>query len=504
MSSVKTKKARRLQNPRQRLRGLAATAFLCTCIAYAQNGHSQAQKHTEIVHVDEEIGFIMLDEVRETIKQGDSICILLVKTQESICQIEPKIVQRKQLFFPAKSTVSKFESGMKVILSRVYVKSNSKGIAGKTVAPLSEIKAKLFQEKRENKISASVPNAVQTAKAPKSNTLAIEAENPEMGGNDFPEIFIPKIKKRRVKKEKKQPSQTDILVKSLKKVFRKQGTVKYRFEGQKQGRKKLATTGDVPVEIEEQLPDDFSFINPDPLTHVLDVTFFQTLPIVPITNVKSVKFSTITNDTLERSELWAQGKQTLTSSLGAGFEVNFTRSATEVFSLGYRYHLFEKAKTLSTFDQSVDNIYSETKTEVDTHALHVEWGKQNPIVGRWYQRYAFGLELFQSAITFKANTVNTATEKRELQAFAESSFGLIALRSHYSWKFQLGAFSFSTGAIASIPVALFKETFEGEISEPERVNYTGLGADEIKEKLEHKQSPIGAEIYFGINYQPQR
>ena len=458
-----------------------------------------AQTNSEVLYADEEIGFLLIEPIPGNFKNGDPVCVIREKTGKSFCSGRVRVIERKKLIFLDQPTIAKFEQGDQVLIKKVYV-NKKKGFTA-----LIAVEDQLQKEGR-TKTHKKQSTAISKDALPVGGKVPANVDSPEIAGNDFPEIYIPKIKKRRKKKTEGDGNQQEEIKKALRKIFRKTNSISYKFAStidpiqqksvQKEGEKD-------PAKASKKPSGTYDYIYPNPISHVLDVELIQSLPISPVSTFKSVKFETITNENKDRTTLWKSSDQELKPIGGTGFVVNFTRHLTNIFSLGWRYHLFEKSQTKTKFDLSrEEDAYTETR--IHANATHMEWGKKWSLVDRFHYFAGLGLELYQSAVEFRSFSNTETSQNDTLIAYADSEFKVLSLRIHNAFKLQWRSIGISAGAILTVPVHSFKKTFDGRVVIPEVVTYTGSTSEDLEGSLTHEESQYGAEAYLGIIYQPQR
>ena len=470
-----------------------------TWIAPPINEASAQKNNSEVLYADEDIGFLLIEPLAGSLKNGDPVCVIKEKTGKSYCSGRIRVIERKKLIFMDQKVISLFEQEEKVLVKKVFVNKN------KGFTALIAVEDQLQKEGRK-KTHKKQSGSIASGALPVGGKVVANVDSPEISGNDFPEIYIPKIKKRRKKKTETDGNQREEIKKALRKIFRKNNSISYRF---------ASTTDPVPVknenkETQKEEPrttqvnsGDFDYIYPNPISHVLDIELIQSLPLAPVSTFKSVKFETITGDNKSRTTLWKSSDQELKPIGGTGFVVNFTRHLTNIFSLGWRYHLFEKSQTKTKFDLSrEDDAFTETR--IHANATHGEWGKKWSLFDRLHYFGGMGLELYQSAVEFRSYSRLESSENDTLIAYADSEFKLLSLRIHNAFKLQWRSVGISAGAILTVPVHSFKKTFDGKVVIPEVVTFSGSTSEDLEGSLTHQESKYGAEVYLGLIYQPQR
>jgi len=429
--------------------------------------------------------------------------LFAIKNNKSHCQVKPRLVDRTFIFFPPE--IAAFAIGDKVLISKVYTERVHTASKPKELAPMSVVRNDLVRQNRQRAATDDAAGDGSVGSIPSAASIDPQLPSLEISPSEFPEIYIPKQRSRRRRQSSKAVRDTtEQLVDSVKKILAKEENIAYSFlappplEGDGTSQK-----ADEPKEPEPAA--ELDFLPPAALTHVLDVSFFQTLPLAPVSRFQTLKFLTIRQENLQRDNLWSKSDRQLDPVVGAGFEVNFVRNLTNVFSMGWRYHLFDKVKTETTFDEATIDRLTSTETSVDAFAIHVEWGRIYSLWDGVSHKFAVGPELFQSSLEFTAVTSNSSTQQRDLLAVAQSDLTIGGLRFHYGWQIRYAGFGVVAGVIANLPLTTIKKNSKAEASVPrERLQYNGDARRELKDSLSHTRSAFGGEVYVGIHYQPTR
>src|SRR5690606_32238058 len=126
---------------------------------------------------------------------------------------------------------------------------------------------------------------------------------PSIEGGEFPEIFIPKIRRSKPRRSR-DTGETAETIAAIKKALKEKGSTQYQFLPV---RAELAEASTDDDETERKDPE----IPPTPLHQAVDVTVLQTLPLMPVAAFQGLRYRTISADSLDRSTLWAQNKSEL-------------------------------------------------------------------------------------------------------------------------------------------------------------------------------------------------
>jgi hypothetical protein len=334
-------------------------------------------------------------------------------------------------------------------------------------------------------------------KVPKGNAPRLEADTAAIEGGDFPEIFIPKIRKKKPRRSR-ESGETAETIAAIRKALKEKSPAPYQFMPV---RAELNQTKDAD---DDKAGSHETPIPPTPLHSALDVSVFQTLPLMPVAAFQGLRYRTITSDSLDRSTLWLKNKSELKPVLGSGFSLNLLQKMTYTVGFGWRYHVYDRAQSRSTYDEIETTLEARTTTRISAQAVHGEIGWRWSLLDGLFLDLAPGLDLFHSEMKFKAITMNTANAQADVLGFAHSAFFFVAPRVHTALRYQYHGWGIVLGAIVNAPLYSFKKNFDGGANVSDRLNFSEDPSVDLNRSLTHKIRPIGVEAYLGLGYQPQR
>lgn len=455
-----------------------------------------ADMGSEVLYMDEDANFLLLDQVPGDLKEGDRLCVFHSSMSLPFCEAQFRWITRKPLVFLPAAMMSRFQVGSRLEVKRIYV-SERKSDGAAYVDATSFARQYLSGQEDMQRTEKIGTEQAEQPKLPKGNAPRLEADTPAIEGGEFPEIFIPKIRKAKPKR-KKDTGETAETIAAIKKSLKEKGPAQYQF---------LPVRAELSQPREDEDTDKGSTepeIPPAPLHSALDVTVFQTLPLLPVAAFQGLRYRTITADTLDRSTLWVKNKSELKPTLGAGFSLNLLQRMSHTVGFGWRYHVYDRAQSRATFDEIETSLEARTTTRISAQAVHGEIGWRFTLLDGLFFDLAPGLDLFYSEMKFKALTVNTANERATSLGFAQSSFFFLAPRGHAALRYQYHGWGFALGTTLSVPVYSFKKNFDGGAAPSERLTYNVDPGADLDRSLTHKIRPVGLEAYMGLSYQPQR
>ncbi len=455
-----------------------------------------ADMGSEVLYLDEDVNFLLLDQVSGDLKDGDRLCLYHGSLSLPFCEAQFRWIARKPLVFLPADMMQRFQVGSRIEVKRIYV--SERKADGPSYLDATSFGRQYLAEQQGTQRSRDIETEkTEQPKLPKGNAPRLEADTPAIEGGEFPEIFIPKIRKTKPRK-RKDTGETAETVAAIKKSLKEKGPAQYQFLPV---RAELTQTQekDEPeaVESEAEIP-------PAPLHSAIDVTVLQTMPLLPVAAFQGLRYRTITSDSLNRSTLWIKNKSELKPVLGAGFSLNLLQKLSHTVSFGWRYHVYDRSQSRSTFDEIEPNLEARTTTRISAQAVHGEMGWRFILLDELFLDLAPGLDLFYSDVRFKAMNVNAASGQAELLAFAHSNFFFLAPRAHAALRFQYRGWGVALGTMIDVPVFSFKKNFDGSAAPSERLTYTEDPGTDLNRSLTHKIRPIGVEAYLGLSYQPQR
>ncbi|WP_218109983.1 hypothetical protein [Oligoflexus tunisiensis] len=454
-----------------------------------------AESGSEVLYMDEDVNFLLLDQVASDLKDGDRLCLYHASLPLPFCEAQFRWITRKPLVFLPANMMARFQVGSRVEVKRIYV--SERGPDGLTYRDATSFGRSYLGEQQD----AERAQKIQTEKAeqpklPKGNAPRLEADTPTIEGGEFPEIFIPKIRRSKPRRAR-DTGETAETIAAIKKALKDKGSTQYQFLPV---RAELTDASDDDDNAERMDPE----IPPTPLHQAVDVTILQTLPLMPVAAFQGLRYRTISAESLDRSSLWVQNKSELKAVVGAGFSLNLMQGLSRTVGFGWRYHVYDRAQSRSTYDDIQTTLEARTTTRISAQAVHGEMGWRWTLWDGLMLDMAPGLDLFYSEVKFKALNVDTTSGRAEALAFAHSSFFFVAPRFHAALRYQYRGWGVALGSMSSVPLYSFKQSFDGGAAPSERLNYSEDPGTDLNRSLTHKIQPVGVEVYLGFSYQPQR
>jgi hypothetical protein len=455
-----------------------------------------ADMGSEVLYMDEDVNFLLLDQVSGDLKDGDRLCLYHESLSLPYCEAQFRWITRKPLVFLPATMMSRFQVGTRLEVKRIYV-SERKAEGASYVDATSFGRQYLATQQGTQRTQDIEKEKTEQPKLPKGNAPRLEADTPAIEGGEFPEIFIPKIRKKKTRR-KKDSGETAETIASIKKSLKEKGPAQYQFLPVR------AELSNAEGEDQGDVGSDEAEIPPSPLHSAIDVTVMQTLPLLPVAAFQGLRYRTITSDSLDRSTLWVQNKSELKPVLGAGFSLNLLQKLSHTVGFGWRYHVYNRAQSRSTYDEIESTLEARTTTRITAQAVHGEMGWRWTLADGLFIDLAPGLDLFYSEVKFKALAVNTGSGQAQALAFAHSNFFFVAPRFHAAFRYQYYGWGLALGTMVNVPVYSFKKNFDGGAAASERLNYSADPGADLNRSLTHKIRPVGVEAYLGLSYQPQR
>ncbi|MCX6128533.1 MAG: hypothetical protein NTX25_05635 [Proteobacteria bacterium] len=477
------------------LQGISFCSLFCGLFWICWESIALAGNGSEILYMDDEANFLLFDQIPSDIKEGDHVCLFQSEATAPYCEARVRWISRKPLVFTSAAVLAKLQVGNVLEVKRIYlVDKNSTGTTYTDTTSFSkDFLGKAQAQKRSEDIQKEQS---EQPKVPKGSAPSLQAEAPAITGGDFPEIFIPKIRKNRTR-AKKDTSETAETIAAIKKALKDKASSSYQFLPTRQELTVVHEEVQAPTRSEDEIP-------PSPLHQAIDYNVFQTIPILPVASFQSLRFRTVSSDSLERNSLWVKNNGSLKSTLGSGFSLNLLQNLNQIFSFGWRYHVYERASSRATYDDIDDRFEARTSTRISSQAVHAAMGWRRELTDYLLFDQSFGLDFYYTELWFKALNVDTSTDRSEAIGFARSSFFFLAPRWQTSLRLQYHAWGISLSSVLEVPMLSFNRNFEGSAAKPDRLIYSQDFQRDLQNSLTHKIRPIGLEILLGMTYQPQR
>ncbi len=448
-------------------------------------GYRASAEPASVRYLDEDAGFIVLDQVPSDFQDKDRICVFAKEQLLGACDSIFRWHTQNPLLFPPKNLLEQFEVGMTLELKKAYLKNKD---------DLDPLGVRVFEEnlrlKKENQDNLELKaKKIGDNKFARGAPPPLEVEGPMIEGDDFPEIVIPKLKKPR-KKRNRDTSTLAAISKSIRKTLRNKDSLSYQFAS--------VEAAPVPEEIVPRV--DY----PNPLNGALKFSLFAAYPALPLASYQSLKFKTITNASLERSSLWTPSQTQLEPAEGFGFDLQITQKMQSFVNLGWRSHRFDSLKSESTFDEFDVDMIAYSRTTVAEQLAHGEWGRMQYWTDWYFTSFALGADLAYNTLNFDSVVRRQSNGETFVLAHAKKSFFTLAPSLSFATGFEIWGLGIKLGTLFSFPALQFQQSFEGEVTMPERLKFQGDGQEDLKNSLEQKPNVLGVEIILGISYQPQR
>ncbi|MES2745514.1 MAG: hypothetical protein V4655_08800 [Bdellovibrionota bacterium] len=438
-----------------------------------------------IRYTDEAAGFIVIDQAPGDWKDGDQVCLFDSKDGFSSCEVTFRWHTRQALLFPGKTYFERFEVGQAIDVRKIYLGNRDTESPLDVMTYKNEIKAASDHKLSQTKTTDNL----KRQKFAKGMAPEVTVEVPTIEGDEFPEILIPKLHKQKIKRDR-DTSDIALIRKGLKRTLKNRDQVKYQF----------ASLGAPEEVLPPVIRDDY----PNPLNGALKLSVYSATPLFPMSAFDTLRFKTITNQTVNRNSLWNQSKTKLEADQGYGLNLQITSRMKSFVNVGWRYHNYNALDSRSTFDEFDVSLIALNKTRVNEQIIYADWGQVQNWTDWYYTSWAFGSDLAYTDVNFDSRVDKTDSGASFILANARQSFLTIAPRVVLSTGVERYGFGFNLGMALQIPIYDFKKSFKGEVTVPERVRFQGSAVDDLKNSLTGKRNAFGAEIFIGISYQPQR
>ena len=446
--------------------------------------HLRAETVT-VRYMDEAAGFLVLDKIPGDWRDGDKLCVFDKKRSSSNCEVSFRRHTAQALLFPPKESMETFEVGMTLEVKKIYLGERDAVESQDVVGYQSTLEKAADKELGSDRTS----DQLKRQKFPKGSAPPLNAESPVIEGDEFPEIIIPKIRKSRNKKQR-DVSELAMIRKGLKRSLNTKTQLAYQFAGED------VAPPTPPATVREDYPN--------PLNGAIRFTIFNAYPLLPMADYQSLKFRTITNLTTERDRLWEQSRTRLTPDQGLGFNLQLTSRQRSFVNLGWRYHNYNSLKSRSTYDEVDVTLIALSRSRVSEQIVHFDWGRIQDWNDWVYTSWSWGSDVALTDVKFDSRVERTGGSDSFILATAKRSLTTLAPRILLSAGVERWGFGMNLGLLLQVPLNNLKESFEGEVTPPERVTFTGSPADDLKRSMTQQRNTIACEVLLGISYQPQR
>ncbi|RZA26904.1 MAG: hypothetical protein EOP10_02000 [Proteobacteria bacterium] len=313
-------------------------------------------------------------------------------------------------------------------------------------------------------------------------------DQPVIEGDEFPEIYIPKIRKAR--KVKKDVTEADRTAKAIRKALKSKELAGYSFVSD-------APIQDVPP---KAVREDF----PNPMHGALEISALSVMPVVPMAKYNSLAFRTITNATVNRNNLWRGSRTNLEAGSGAGVEIQLINKMSTFVNVGWRYHTYNSLSSRATFDEFDTSLIAHSSTRVGEQVVSADWGRRQSWTDMFFTSYTLGLDLAYTDVNFQSNVPSNGISAPMVIGFGRHNFLTVAPRTQLRVGLQRWGFAVSLGTMFIVPAFDFRNKFSGEVAVPDRIKFQGNPNEDLKNSLAQKRNPVSIEAFFSISYQPQR
>ncbi|MBC7531502.1 MAG: hypothetical protein H7318_07980 [Oligoflexus sp.] len=459
-------------------------ATLAILLSFAFSAPLKAEPSV-VRYIDDEAGFVLVDQVGSDIKDGDTVCVFEAKETSPTCGVKFRRITRNLLLFPKKELLERWESGTVLDIKKIYFR----GKAGDPQPDVVSYNKDMLKTKENAEKIDQTKEVLTQNKFPKGAPPDVAVAAPSIEGDDFPEIFVPKLRKAK-KKTKREMTEADATIKSVKKALKDKGLVSYSFMAD--------------PEVEEVQPKTVREDYPNPLHGSVEIAAMVVSPILTMATYNSLNFATITNATINRNSLWKISRNKLVPSGGAGLEVKVSSKMSSYFNFGWRYHTFNSLKSRSTFDEFDTTLIAESSSRVSEQVVSMDYGKRQWWTDVFYTSYGLGLDLVYTDLNFQSNVAGNATTSAFVIAYARHNFLTAAPRTQLQVGLKRWGWGVSLGTLIIVPVYNFRDKFTGEAVVPERVNFQGSAKDNLQRSLKQTRNPVSVEMLLSISYEPQR
>jgi hypothetical protein len=457
----------------------AILMLMSLCLSRELNAQSSV-----IRYIDTDAGFVLVDQVGPDVKDGDRVCVFESGKPTPTCDVTFRWQLRNPLLFPKKEFLDVWETGTVLEVKKILI--DTKAEQGPT--DVVNYNKELLKNREKSSEVEKTKAVVTSNKLPRGAAPELALDQPSIEGDEFPEIYIPKIRKAR--KVKKDLTEADRTAKAIKKALKSKDLAGYSFETD-------APIEDVPP---KAVQSDF----PNPLHGALEISVLSAMPVLPMAKYNSLAFRTITNATVNRDTLWRGSKTNLEAGSGAGIEIQLINKMSSFVNFGWRYHTYNSLNSRATFDEFDTSLIAYSSTRVSEQVVSGDWGRRQTWTDLFFTSYTLGLDLAYTDVNFKSNVPSNSISAPMVIGFGRHNFLTIAPRTQLRAGIQRWGFAFSLGALFIVPVYDFRNNFSGEVAVPDRIKFQGNPNDDLKNSLAQKRNPVSIEAFFSISYQPQR
>jgi|GEM_PF-6485180 hypothetical protein len=446
------------------------------------------ERPSEVLYIDSEKGFLLADPLPNDVRPGDPVCLIQESKGILDCSAKAEDHSGQRLVFLSATSLEKLSTGDRVLLKRIYIKSASEAVSPKT------LQSHLVRDQNQDSTQKGVKQSLQARKLPSGGAPDLKQSSPEYATEEFPEIFVPKIKKRR-HKATKEADPTLQVTESIRKIFKKDDVPTFNF-AQDQAERKQTEADDPPPQLDS--------VEPTPLALEFSITGFENSPLLPLATFDSLRFRTLRADESSRQDLWVTNKTKLEPQLGYGFQLGINRNRQHYASLGWRSFRFTQLQSTTSFDEIDGRFVTLSRTRASLQAAHAGGGWIWNLTSWLDLSAGLGLDIYESELKFRAETLNNIDSSVSLMAFAQSRFQTIALQGQGSVLASWGSWGLSVATLAAVPVVIRNRSFDGSVNVPERIRFEGDPRENLETSLGHRTAPIAAEIWMGLTYTPKR
>lgn len=461
-----------------------SVARFCGLVCLWPNALAFAES-TVIRYMDEDAGFMVLDKAPSDWKDGDKLCLFEKKSDYQSCETTFRWHASKALIYPPKASFEILDIGAEVEVRKILLLGSG---AAKPL-DVDTIRTGIQELEAEDSLKKETAERIQQNKFVKGSPPEIDVEAPTIEAEEFPEIFIPKLRKLRVKKER-DTSESTAIKKGLKKSLKANKPISYQFASDK------VDDPSAPVEYVADIPT--------PLSSAIRFSLLSAYPLLPLASYSTTRFRTITSDTVDRTSLWTGGRTQLEAEDGLGFQIQLISRMRSFVNFGWRYHNYTSLKSRATFDEFDVSLLALSRTRVSEQVAHVDWGRQQNWTDWFYTNFAFGTDVALSELKFDSRVEREGGADAFILANARKSHMTLAPRVMLASGLEFAGFGVQASLVLSVPTLYFRESFEGDVTLPERVRFQGSAQDDLKNALQQKRNTVATELLFGISYQPQR
>lgn len=459
-------------------------ALIAMALVFAFSATLKAEPST-VRYLDETAGFVLLDQIASDVKDGDRVCVFEANVPTPTCDVTFRWMTRNPIIFPKKELFERLEIGTVLEIKKILFGAK----AGDAPTDVSAFNKERLKGQEKDKELDQTKTMAKANKFPKGAPPDVSVEAPSIEGDEFPDIFIPKMRKTK-KKSKRAVSELAGTIKAIKKALKDKGLVSYSF------------TAD--PDVEDVVPSAVREDYPNPLHGAVEISVLEAVPLLPMASYQSLGFKTITNQTVNRSTLWNPSKNKLTPSAGGGIEIQIAAKQSGFVNIGWRYHTYNSLKSHSTYDEFDTTLVANSVSTVGEQIVSTDWGKRQSWTDNFFTSYAFGSDLAYTNVNFQSKVDGNGTTAPFIVATARHNFMTLAPRTQLRMGVQRWGLAFSTGLWVIVPAYNFADTFNGEVAKPDRVIFKGDITKDLQNSLAQQKNPVSAEIFISISYSPQR